>query len=372
MVVDRARFPRDKTCGDGLTTDALRRLEALGLDPAAVPSWTWVPSLTVRSPSGRAAELAFPPSGGRYAAVARRAELDAALLGLAREAGAAVLDGSACVGAEEREDRVVVSVDGVGEIHARYAVGADGAWSPLRRHLGLTEDGYRGEWHGLRQYLRGVTGPAAGDLHVWFEPDLLPAYAWSFPLGAGVVNAGFAYERATGPPLSTMSARWADVLARPHVRAALGAEVEAATAIRTWPIPARIHATRLTGRRVLFAGDAAAATDPVTGEGIGQALLTGVAAAESCLVAGPERAAFATRRHAATVRRALGPDHRLSRALLRIVRHAGGVRAGIRVADTSPSTRVAVAGWLFEARPRTRPWVGAGPGAYPPPRCRPA
>src|SRR5918992_4654381 len=72
VVVDKARFPRDKTCGDGLTTSALRLLEELGLDPGAVPSWQRVDDVVIRSPSGRQVTLPLPRHQGTYAAVARR------------------------------------------------------------------------------------------------------------------------------------------------------------------------------------------------------------------------------------------------------------------------------------------------------------
>jgi flavin-dependent dehydrogenase len=58
VVIDKAKFPRDKICGDGLTTSALRELDALGLDPTTVPSWVSVDDVVVRSPSGR--EVVFP------------------------------------------------------------------------------------------------------------------------------------------------------------------------------------------------------------------------------------------------------------------------------------------------------------------------
>jgi menaquinone-9 beta-reductase len=354
VVLDKARFPRDKTCGDGLTTDALRRLEALGLDPHAVPSWTPVGGLVARSPSGRRVDLPFPDRAGTHGAVARRAELDAAVLDLARAAGAEVLDGHGCTGATERGDRVVVEADGLGSIHARYAIGADGAWSPLRKYLGVGEEG-RSEWHGLRQYLAGVDGPASSELFVWFEPDLLPAYAWSFPLGGGTVNAGFGYERGHGPPLAGMVRHWREVLARPHVAEALGREVLPTGPARTWPIPARLHRARLHTRRTLFVGDATGATDPVTGEGIGQALLTGVAAADAVADTGPWAAGLACQRYARAVRRGLGATDRLSRVLLRIVRHGAGVRGGVRVASSGPVMREFVARWLFEDVPRTLP-----------------
>src|SRR5918999_404239 len=94
LLVDKARFPRDKCCGDGLTTLALRHLEALGLDPRRVPSWTEVPDTVVHSPSGRQVRLPLPRGRGSYSVVARRSDLDAALVELARAAGAQVVEGT--------------------------------------------------------------------------------------------------------------------------------------------------------------------------------------------------------------------------------------------------------------------------------------
>jgi len=67
VVVDKAVFPRDKCCGDGLTTLALRELEHLGLDPATVAGWRDVSSAWLRSPSGREVELPLP-TDGKFAA----------------------------------------------------------------------------------------------------------------------------------------------------------------------------------------------------------------------------------------------------------------------------------------------------------------
>src|SRR5438874_3260807 len=70
VLVDRARFPRDKCCGDGLTTGALRRLERLGLRPAAVASWMPASEAWERSPSGRVAIFPLPDGQGTFAATA--------------------------------------------------------------------------------------------------------------------------------------------------------------------------------------------------------------------------------------------------------------------------------------------------------------
>src|SRR5512141_1619846 len=87
VLIDKATFPRDKCCGDGLTTLALRELESLGLQPSMVPSWKSVDAAWLRSPSGR--EVCVPlPSDGIFAATTPRRELDAALVQLAIGAGA--------------------------------------------------------------------------------------------------------------------------------------------------------------------------------------------------------------------------------------------------------------------------------------------
>ncbi|HEX5366056.1 MAG TPA: geranylgeranyl reductase family protein [Acidimicrobiales bacterium] len=371
VVVDRARFPRDKVCGDGLTTGALRLLEHLGLDPRAVPSWQRVEDVVVRGPTGH--EVTFPlPRGGTYAAVARRRDLDAALVEQARAAGAEVLDGHACGGAVEHADGVTLAVDGLGDLSAPYVVAADGMWSPVRRHLGLHPPGYRGEWHAFRQYLARVGSRAASELMVWFEPDLVPGYAWSFPLPGGRANVGFGIQRGgTGPRVGEMATLWPALLARPHVRSFLGPDARPEAPHRAWPIPARVDRVALTGRRTLFVGDAAAATDPLTGEGIGQALLTGMLAAQA-LLAHPRDPVEATAAYRGAVRRALVADHRLSRVLIGAVRHRRGVRAGLRLAGATEWTRRSFGRWLFEDYPRGllltprrwRPGALHGPAPY--------
>ncbi|WP_436795366.1 NAD(P)/FAD-dependent oxidoreductase [Actinospongicola halichondriae] len=372
LVIDKATFPRDKCCGDGITALALRLSERLGLDPSTIPSWTPIAGATVSGPSGHAIRFPLPEGPGIHAAVARRMEYDAALVDLARDAGAEVLEGHAVRGAVESDDRVTLDVDGLGRVQARYVVAADGMWSPMRKALGLAVPGYRGEWHTFRAYFRNVSPEAQRELRVWFEADLLPGYAWSFPAGPGVANFGYGIQRGGKVAVGEMGPLWDRLLERPAIRDFLGDGAVAEARHTAWPIPARVDSMPRTGRRTFFVGDAAAVTDVMTGEGIGQALLTGMLAAEAIETTGPHGARVATDHYEQAVDHHLVADHRMSSLLVRAIQHRKGARIAIRVAGLTPWTRRNFARWLFEDYPRAVAvtpgrWhrgVFTGPGAY--------
>ena len=352
VLVDKAVFPRDKCCGDGLTAGALRRLERLGFTPRSVPSWQPVDTVVVRSPSGRT--VRFPlPDDGQFAAVVPRVELDHALVELAKDAGAEVHTGHAVTAASASGGVIRLGVDGIDGVSAPYVVAADGMWSPLRKALGVDQPGYLGEWHAFRQYVSGV-GREARDLWVWFDPDLLPGYAWSFPLPDGRANVGFGIPRVPGRPTAVMGEQWRDVLDRPHVRAVLGADAVAEGTPKAWPIPASVGSAPLyaAGGRVLFVGDAARAADPMTGEGIGQALETASWAARAITVAGPSAPEVAARVYGESVRSGLRVDNRAAAALSRVLASPKLARGAVRIAGASDWTRRNFARWLFEDYPR--------------------
>ncbi len=358
-VVDKATFPRDKCCGDGLTTGALRLLEGLGFVPSSTPSFQVVDAAWVRSPSGRTVRFGFPSGRGVYGAVLPRIELDAALVDLARAAGATVDEGDGLAAATDDGDHVTVTLASGRTLRAGAVIGADGMWSPLRKALGMQTPGYLGEWHAFRQYVSGVTGDGAERLWVWFEPDLLPGYAWSFPLPGGRANVGFGVLRDGTRRVQDMRREWTDILERPHVRAALGPDARLEDRHLAWPIPARIDKVVAGRGRALFVGDAVAATDPLTGEGIGQALLTGIAAGEA--LAGTSSAPEALRRYRDAIQRDLVADHRMSLTLGRVLRHGWGARGAVRVAGSTDWTRQNFARWLFEDEPRA---IALTPGRW--------
>jgi len=356
VVIDKATFPRTKCCGDGLTTNALRQLEELGFDPTTVPSWTGIDDVVIISPAGRNRTYPLPRSGGTFAAVARRSELDHQLVLLARQADIEVLEGHELVELEQDQSSVTLGVRYEGRscvIRTRFVIASDGMWSPTRKLLGIGPEGYRGDWHAFRQYFTDVSPYAQDKLIVWFEPDLLPGYAWSFPLADGRANVGFGIVRGEGGKrIQNMKSLWAELLNRPHIRARLGVDARAEEPHRAWPIPTRLGHLPLALGRILFAGDAAAVTDPMSGEGIGQALESGRMAADAIVTEGIDHPTAVRDRYQNDLQRTIGRDHRLAQGLSHLLARPWITEAALAATGATGWTRANFARWLFEDYPR--------------------
>ncbi|MFZ9392624.1 MAG: NAD(P)/FAD-dependent oxidoreductase [Ilumatobacteraceae bacterium] len=370
-VIDKATFPRDKCCGDGLTTSALRHLEDLGLDISAVPNSRPCSDVRVHTPRGRTVELALPSGQGTFAVIAPRMDLDHSLVSLCRTAAIEVRENCALVSVAANDaSSVRVTLSGGEESEWDYVIAADGMWSPTRKMLGLATDGYLGEWHAFRQYVGNVTGPAATELHVWFEPDLLPGYAWSFPLPGNRANFGFGILREKGHSVQHMNDLWRDLLSRPHITSVLGDGFAPEGRHTAWPIPARVDTAVRSAGRVLFVGDAVCAPDLLTGEGIGQALETGMLAAQA--VNEGRTPADVRARYSRLLDRHFLADHRMSASLGRMLASRTVAESVLRLVDSNGWTRRNFVRWMFEDEPRAlvltpRRWHRGflkRPGAY--------
>jgi flavin-dependent dehydrogenase len=140
------------------------------------------------------------------------------------------------------------------------------------------------------------------------------------------------------------------------VRDILGPRAEPESPHRAWPIPSALDSERLASGRVLFAGDAAGVVDPMTGEGIAQALTTGALAVDAIVGAGLPgveadiAAVGATYR--ATVQREIGRDLRFASWLQRVLTRPWGTELALGVVGRSRWTRRNFARWMFEDYPR--------------------
>jgi geranylgeranyl reductase family protein len=259
-LLDRAEFPRDKSCGDGVAPHVLDVLARIGVT-GLLDDWPGVHRLSLGFPGG-------PQLSGtmrRPAYVVPRAVLDARIRDAALERGAEpVLHRVRQV--EILADRVVLD----GEIEARVVIGADGAHSRLRSALApSTRAGSQAI--ALRAYAPVGSLPTDEQLIVFARDGGCPAYAWSFPIGDGRVNVGYGELL---PPSGRTPTR-ALLLDRLH---GLLPGLTELTGLRGHHLPLSTAGVRQPNGRILLAGDALSLVNPLTGEGIHAAVLSGALA----------------------------------------------------------------------------------------------
>lgn len=285
VLVDAAVFPRDKTCGDGLTPRAIGELELLGLGD-------WLRAHTVNQglrAHGFGQTLMLPWPGGNlpsWGSAVARTELDDHLRTVAIKAGAKALDGARAVDARISGGRVVAvsfkQGDETFEIACNRLVVADGVRSPLGKVLGR-------EWH--RDTVYGVAGRSyvastmsddpwiSSHLELRDENDqVLSGYGWIFPLGTGEVNLGVGTLATAKRP--------ANVAIKPLMRfyadqrrddCGLSGDLRAPTSAL---LPMGGAVSNVAGPNWALIGDAAACVNPLNGEGIDYGLETGRLVAE--------------------------------------------------------------------------------------------
>ena len=280
VLVDAAVFPRDKTCGDGLTPRAIAELDRLGLDD-------WVRAHTVNHglrAHGFGQTLLLPWPGGSlpaYGSAVARTELDDQIRTTAMKSGAIGIDGARAVDVQLDGGRVSsVWFESGGEafeLGCKRLVVADGVRSPLGKLLGRT-------WH--RDTVYGVAGRSYVDSTMSDDPwisshlelrgqddEILSGYGWIFPLGDGSVNLGVG-------TLAT-SRRPAEVALRPLMRHyadecrtdfGLSGDLRMP---KSAMLPMGGAVSHVAGPNWALIGDAAACVNPLNGEGIDYGLETG-------------------------------------------------------------------------------------------------
>lgn len=270
LLLDRASFPRDKPCGDGVAPHALDVLADLGL-PGLLDDHRPVSRLHLQVDAARGrggAALHVSGDMRRPARVVPRAVLDARVRAGALAAGA--VPGLRTVRTIDVGPDQVVLDAGAGQLRARVVVAADGARSVLRRALGQPGNGARHLALALRGYAP-VRADLAEEQRIVFADDDRPAYAWSFPVGDGRANVGYGEVlRADRPPTREhLLRRLEDLLP--------GTTVDG-EGWRGHHLPLSSRRPRQGDGRVLLVGDALSLINPMTGEGIYYAVLSGACA----------------------------------------------------------------------------------------------
>jgi geranylgeranyl reductase family protein len=280
-LLERATFPRDKACGDGVSANGLAVLERTGLGEWA-SQFTAPQVLRLTSPGDQAVDIRPEANDGHcYGRTIPRRLLDARLAQAATEAGARLLERTRVQRVERVDSRLLrVVADGLA-IDTQMVILADGSNVPITRRMGLVRE--PAELVAVRQYFAGDAGPPER-LEIHFEPWIAPGYTWMFPLGEGHVNVGtgtFARRvRQDGLVLREVLNRFTAGLATVGGRLA---QAEPTSPVRGHPLRTRVGGTRTHAERVLVAGDAAGLVSPLSGEGIAPAMVSGEMAAAHAL-----------------------------------------------------------------------------------------
>jgi geranylgeranyl reductase family protein len=282
LLLDAARFPRDKVCGEGVSPEAWRLLDALGASDA-VRSLSPHPLRGMRlvSPDGTAFQGVYR-GRERPGFAVRRLRLDAVLLDVARRAGVEVREGARVSGLLREGDAVagvVVETGGEKEtVRARVVAAADGRRSVVARSLGLLREHPRLRRFAVRAYWEGMEALSEfGEMHVGGG-----GYCGIAPLAPAVANVAFVLDaRELAPAAGDLERFYRDALRRRWPRLAERLErarlLEPPRAIG----PLALECRAVTAPGALLVGDAAGFYDPFTGEGVTLALRTAELAAEA-------------------------------------------------------------------------------------------
>jgi geranylgeranyl reductase family protein len=312
LVLEKASFPREKVCGDGLTPRAVKALTTMGVAVDEKDGWRRNKGLRIIGGGGRI-ELAWPDLSAfpGFGAVRTRTDFDQILARHAQKAGARLLENVTVTGAtvDERTGRVTgvtareADAEGAGRaagrqqsrengaertFGARLVIAADGNSSRLSVSLGRHKRPDRPIGVAVRTY---YTSPRHEDdyleawLDLWDGTQLLPGYGWIFGMGDGTSNVGVGllntseafghidYRALLKRWLAAMPPEWGFT------------EENRTEPVRGAALPMALNRTPQYSDGLLLVGDAAGLVNPFNGEGIAYAMESGEIAARSIVQA---------------------------------------------------------------------------------------
>ncbi len=279
LLLDKAHFPRDKTCGDALS-GSLRVQKDMGItEKIRNVQHAVINGVEFSSPEGVVVDIPFESNGfcsPRY--VYDNIVFEEALK------SADVMQNFEVTGLL-KEDEQVVGVTGTKdnerkEIRAKLVIGADGAFSLVARETGCHDLDPKHTITAVRAYYTGVKN-VTDKIELHFVNEILPGYFWIFPVGGGMCNVGVGMvddimmRKKLQMPSSMMKIINENPL---FIERFAGATMEKGS-LKGWRLPIGSKRRKMHGDGFMLVGDAAGLIDPFTGEGVSNATVSGEIAA---------------------------------------------------------------------------------------------
>lgn len=296
LLIDKAGFPRDKICGDGLSGKVVGLLKEL--DPTILeqmrsnisnflPSW----GVSFIAPNGKGIDLPFSKDMSAMAHapgfVSRRMDFDHFLLKQLDSANTDLSLETELSDLKSTPDGIVLHLKSDGKVQtclADLVIGAEGTGSLVAKKLAQLQVKPQHLFAGLRVYYENISGMHPQNfIELHFIKEALPGYFWVFPLPGNRANVGIGI---LSKDVKEKKLNLKDILRRaietnPQLKKRFANAVPVSD-VKGWRLPLGSVKRPLSGERFLLTGDAAALIDPFTGEGIGNAILSGKLAARIC------------------------------------------------------------------------------------------
>lgn len=289
-LLDKATFPRDKTCGDALSVDVINQLRKLS-DTLAEQFDTLenkIPSYGVKifSPDHNHIDIPFIYKNVKSCGyISPRIHFDNLLFQHAKQYSNIPIYENCVVTNVTISNNEAVLQTSQGIFSAKMIVGADGAHSVISKSLGDIKVEKEHYSAGLRVYYENVSGfHNEGYIELHFFKDILPGYLWIFPLAGNKANVGIGMLSSE---VSKKKINLKEILqnllkTHSHLKERFK-DAKPLETIKGYGLPLGSKKRDLSGERFLLAGDAAALIDPFSGEGIANAIRSGRVAGEQII-----------------------------------------------------------------------------------------
>ncbi len=298
VVVDKAKFPRDKICGDALSgkvVEVLKKLDPKLIDELHTRQNDFLGSfgVTFVAPSGDALRVPFKNEITATSAppgfISKRIDFDNWLIDHVRKHPEIQLFEETELRHFEKTSIGYRATSKSGEVfESRLIIAADGAYSTFAKDVASLHTEPAHNCFGLRAYYKNVSGlDNQNFIELHFLKDFLPGYFWIFPLPNGYVNVGVGMRAdVVGKSKLNLKKEFEKIIASHPAISPRFADSEQIGEVRLHGLPLGSKKRPLSGDNYMLIGDAAMLIDPFTGEGIGNAMMSGMLAAQqaqSCL-----------------------------------------------------------------------------------------
>ncbi|KRP09020.1 MAG: geranylgeranyl reductase [Sphingobacteriales bacterium BACL12 MAG-120813-bin55] len=338
IIVDKASFPRDKICGDALSgkvVEVLNRydpklVEGLDSGKAFLPSW----GVVFVAPNQESLSVPFRKDyasrNGKETApgfIARRMDFDYFMVEeVKKRKEVKLLENTAITGFEKTPEGYRLRAAGSDLIiDTQLVIACDGAHSRFAKEEGgiqVEKDHYCA---GLRVYYENVKGMHEGNfIELHFLKELLPGYFWIFPLPNGGANVGLGMRSDyVSKHKINLKEQLTTILEEYPAFRERFKDARQVDEIRGYGLPLGSKKRPISGDHFMLVGDAASLIDPFTGEGIGNAVMSGMLAAQQAAVCLQQNDFTATTMQAydTAVYRRLWPELRLSYRMQQLVNY---------------------------------------------------